>query len=124
MWIGYGLSKINQSSSGLEVFIESLQASSIRIDRFNTYFATGGVNEKHFVAYPVTFGLGTFTKGIFTGGYVRLKLVGGILKSELGISDVESDILITNSKGYTEAYYIYESLFDNQADPITPFIIS
>jgi hypothetical protein len=123
MWIGAGTSKINESTAGIEAFIESL-SGVIKTSRNHTYFATGGVNQKHFVAYPAAFGLGTFTKGIFTGGYIRLKNVGGTLKSVLGIGDIESPITITNSKGYSENYYIYESEYDNQADNVTPFTIS
>jgi len=124
MWLGYGSSLINASTSGAEAFIEGLQTSVIKTSRVHTYYATGGANQKHFVAYPKAFGFATFTKGIFSGGYVRLKKVGSILKSDLGMSDVESDLIITNSKGYAEAYYIYESLFDNQADAVTPYEIS
>lgn len=123
MWIGSGTTKINSSTAGLEAFLESL-SGVIKTSRNHTYFATGGVNEKHFVAYPTSFGLGTFTKGIFTGGYIRLKNVGGTLKSVLGIGDIESPITITNSKGYSENYYVYESEYDNQADNITSFVIS
>lgn len=124
MWLGYGPTKINTTSTTIESFIESLQTSVILTSRVYSYFATGGINQKHFVAYPKVFGLGTFTKGIFSGGYIRLKKVGTTLKDVLGDTDVESDIVITNSKGYAEAYYIYESLFDDQVDSITPFIIS
>lgn len=123
MWIGDGASKINSATSAIEAFLESL-TSTIKTSRVHSYFATGGVNEKHFVAYPKSFGLATFTKGIFNGGYIRLKNVSGTLKSELGMGDIESDVIITNSKGYAEAYYIYESLYDNQEDAATPFIIS
>lgn len=124
MWLGKGTSRLNTVTSDLEIFLESLQIQVIKTIRNHTYNATGGVNEKHFVGYPKSFGLGTFTKGIFVGGYVRLKSVMGILKSDLAEGDVESDIIITNSKGYSEAYYIYESLFDNQDDPVTPFTIT
>lgn len=123
MWIGSGTTKINSATAGLEAFLESL-SGVIKTSRNHTYFATGGVNEKHFVAYPTSFGLGTFTKGIFTGGYIRLKNVGGTLKSVLGIGDIESPITITNSKGYSENYYVYESEYDNQADNVTSFVIT
>lgn len=124
MWLGYGASQENVSASAIETFIEGLQTHNTVSSRVTSYFATGLANQKHFVAYPKAYGLGLFTKGIFTGGYVRLKKVGTIIKSTLGDSDIESDIIFTNSKGYSQAYYIYESLFDNQEDNITPFIIS
>jgi hypothetical protein len=123
MWLGHGLTKIGSSAASLEAFIESLQTSVIKTARAHQYFATGGANQKHFVAYPKAWGLATFTKGIFSGGYVRLKNVGGTLVQDAGVNP-ETDIIITNSKGYAEAYYIYESLYDNQNDPVTPFVIS
>lgn len=96
----------------------------VKTARAHTYFATGGVNQHHYVIYPKAWGLGTFTKGIFEGGYIRLKNVAGTLKQELGGGDVESDINITNEKGHTEAYYVYMSLYDNQEDAVTPFELS
>ena len=123
LWLGKGPSKLNQAESGLEAFLETL-TSTVKTSRSHTYFATGSTNEKHFVAYPASFGLGTFTKGIFTGGYIRLKNVAGTLKFTLGVGDVESDIIITNSKGYAEAYYVYESEYDAQEDATTSFTIS
>jgi hypothetical protein len=123
MWLGAGASKAGQATSGLEAFLESL-SSVVKTSRVHTYYATGGVNEKHFVAYPKAYGLGTFTKGIFTGGYWRLKNVAGTLKVTLGMGDVETDIIITNSEGHAEAYYVYETEYDNQADAVTSFTIS
>lgn len=107
-------------------FITATAAFSkiVKTARAHTYFATGGTNEHHYVVYPKAWGLGTFKKGIFEGGYVRLKNVAGTLKQELGEGDVESDIMITNEKGHSEAYYVYMSLYDNQEDAVTPFVIS
>jgi hypothetical protein len=121
MFLGAGASKINSATSSIEAFIEALATQTIKTARAHTYFATGGVNQKHFVAYPKAWGLATFTKGIFAGGYVRLKNIAGTLLTE---GTPETDIMITNSLGHEEAYYVYESLYDNQNDPTTPFIIS
>jgi hypothetical protein len=123
MWLGHGVSKLGSSVASLEAFIESLGTSTIKTSRSHTYFATGGTNEKHFIAYPKAWGLATFTKGIFSGGYVRLKNVAGLLVSDIGVG-TEIDIEFTNSAGHTEAYYVFESLYDNQTDAVTPFIIS
>jgi len=120
MWLGYGASKIGASAASMEAFIEALETSVVKTARAHTYFATGGANQKHFVAYPKAWGLATFTKGIFSGGYVRLMKVG----STMELTGSESDLVITNSAGYSEPYYVYESLYDNQADAVTPFIIS
>lgn len=121
MWIGDGATKIGTATSGIEAFLESL-TSSLKTSRTHTYYATGGSNEKHFVAYPKTWGLATFKKGIFEGGYVRLKNVGGTLVTDIGEGS-ETDVSITNSAGHSEAYYIYESLYDAQEDAVTPFNI-
>lgn len=123
LWLGAGSSLLNQPSSSVEAFIESL-TGVIKTSRAHTYFATGGANQKHFVAYPKAWGLATFTKGVFTGGYWRLKNVSGILKVVLGEGETESDLIITNSAGHAEAYYLYETEYDNQADNITSFTIS
>jgi hypothetical protein len=96
----------------------------IKTSRNHTYFPTGGPNQHHLVLYEKAWGLGTFTKGIFTGGYVRLKNVGGVLKIDLNPGDIETDILLTNDKGYQAAYYVYMSLYDNQDDPVNSFTIS
>jgi hypothetical protein len=123
MWIGHGLSKIGALASSMEAFIEAFATGVVKTSRGHSYFATGGSNQKHFVAYPKAWGLATFKKGIFEGGYIRLKNVGGTLVSDAGVNP-ELDIIITNSKGHAEAYYIYESLYDNQNDATTPFVLS
>lgn len=123
MWLGHGSSKLNTATSAIEAFIESLATSTIKTARNHTYFATGGINEHHFVAYPKAWGLATFQKGTFKGGYIRLKNVAGTLVSDTN-GNPEADITITNSKGFVEAYYCYMSLYDNQGDTITSFTIS
>jgi hypothetical protein len=123
MWLGFGLTRVGTLASSLEAFIEAFATSVVKTSRSHTYYATGGSNQKHFVAYPKAWGLATFKKGIFEGGYVRLKNVGGTLVQDAGVNP-ELDITITNSKGHAEAYYIYESLYDNQNDAVTPFILS
>jgi hypothetical protein len=122
IYTGHGLSKLGSAASTLQAFITAMTAT-VKTSRAHTYFATGGENEKHFVAIPKVFGLATFTKAPFVGGYVRLKNVGGTLLADAG-EDPETDILLTNSLGFEEAYYVYESLIDNQADAVTPFVIS
>jgi len=124
MILGEGVSKILTPTSGLEAFIDALATKVVKTSRSHTYFATGGAGQKHFVAYPKSFGLGTFEKLGFPGGYIRLKNVAGTLKANLDISDTETDILFTNPKGFQEAYYVYESLYDNQNDPVNPFTLS
>lgn len=121
--IGNDISRDGLSASSAITMANGM-TKMVKTNRLQTYFATGGVNQHHYVIYPKAWGLGTFTKGIFTGGYVRLKNVSGVMKSVLEGGDMEIDFLLTNSKGYQEAYYIYMSLFDNQADPITQFLIS
>lgn len=124
MILGFGTSRILSSSGALETFIDALATKVTKTSRVHTYFATGGVNQHHFVAYPKSYGLATFTKGLLSGGYSRLKNVAGTLKTDLGLGDVETDIIFTNPKGYAIEYYIYESLYDNQNDPTNAFTIS
>jgi hypothetical protein len=121
MWLGHGASRLGTSAASLESFLEALGTSQVKTSRAHTYYATGGTNQHHFVAYPKAWGLGTFTKGVFEGGYVRIFNVGGTIVSS---GTPESDIIITNQAGYAEAYYVYQSLYDNQNDPVTPFVIS
>jgi hypothetical protein len=121
MYLGKGPSKTGTLASGMEAFIESLATSTIKTSRGHTYYATGVANEHHFVAYPKAWGESVFTKGIFTGGYVRLRNVGGTMEIE---GTPEIDISFGNSASFSENYYIYQSLYDNQNDPVTPFIIT
>ncbi len=121
MYLGKGPSKIGALASGMEAFIESLATSTIKTARAHTYYATGGANEHHFVAYPKAWGEATFTKGIFSGGYVRLKNVGGTMEVD---GTPETDVAFTNTASFSENYYIYQSLYDNQNDAVTPFVIS
>lgn len=121
MYLGHGPDKVGTLASGIEAFIEALGTSSVKTARTHNYFATGGVNEHHFVAYPKAWGEAVFTKGIFSGGYVRLKNVGGTMEVS---GTPETDVSFTNAAGFTEEYYIYQSLYDNQNDAVTPFIIS
>jgi hypothetical protein len=123
MFLGEGSNLINASSSGIEAFIESL-SKVVKTSRSHTYYATGLENEYHFVAYPKSWGLGLFQKNLGPGGYVRLKKVVSTLKVELGIGDVETDIIITNEKGAAEAYYVYQSDKDWLEDNVTPFVLS
>lgn len=122
---GAGGSLINQANTAqtlLNGFISASQ-TEIRTNRVTQVYGLGGSNQKFFVMYPKAWGLATFQKGIFVGGFVRLKLVSGVLKDVLGGGDIEENLLLSNGEGHTEAFYIYESLFDNQADPVTPIDI-
>lgn len=121
--VGHDINRAGTSVGGL-VIAAATMAKTIKTARNHVYFATGGSNQHHYVLYPKSFGLGVFTKGIFTGGYVRLKNVAGSLKTELLGGDVESDIILANEKGFSEAYYAYMSLYDNQNDPVNSFSIT
>ena len=110
--------------------IASLQAI---LDAFNkdiasikakTMFATGGANQHFVFAYPKRFGLlTTIKKGIFQGGYVRMKNVAGVLYETVPDGGSEIDISISNGL-QTEAYYVYMSSFDFQNDNQTPVEVS
>lgn len=124
---GKGVSLNNIALASAQTYFDGFitaEQEEIRTNRLTSVFALGGSNEKFFIIYPAAWGLGTFTKGIFTGGFTRMKNVAGVLKATLDGGDVESDILLDNGTGFIEAYYVYESLFDNQEDAVTPIIIS
>lgn len=123
MYIGVGASQILEAYSGLEAFIEAM-TPEIKTTRNKTFYPTADQYEYQFVAYPKAWGLGTFQKNVGPGGFLRLKKVGPILKAELGIGDVETDIMITNSAGHTEAYYVYQSEQDWISDNVTPTTLS
>lgn len=120
IYLLHGGSKINVSVSTLISFITSATTKIAASSRSIAFYATGGFNEKHFVAVPAAYGLCTFRKGLLDGGYVRLKNIDGTITVSGG---TESPILITNEFGHTEAYHVYESLYDNQNDPAVPIII-
>lgn len=96
----------------------------IKTSRLASLFATGGAGEHFYYLYPSRFGLATFKKGIFEGGFVRLKNVAGTFKITLGIGDTESPLNVTNDAGYTEEFYIYMSLYDNIVDPVEPIVVT
>jgi len=81
-----------------------------------SFYTTGEENRHVFYILPKDLGEVIFSKNNLVGGYTRLKLVNGILKGLLDGGDVESDILITNSAGHQEAYFIYQSSNDDQLD--------
>ncbi len=116
LYYGHGSTKIGSATSGIQAFLDALN-KSIKVNKLNSLFATGGEDEHFFFAYPKSFGLPTdIKKGVFSGGYIRLLNVGGTLKTSLGQGESESDLTISNGL-VSEAYYLYMSAVDNQNDP-------
>lgn len=97
---------------------------TVKRARQGSFFPSSVANQHDLVIYPKSWGLGTFTKGIFEGGFVRLKNVAGELKSIVGQGETETDIILNNGNGFSEAFYVYQSLIDFQQDTEVPFIIS
>lgn len=122
---GAGASLLGMTVADAQILFNALTSKEIRTNYVKNVYATGQENEKFFVFTPKAWGLPTFKKGIFVGGLMRIKKVVGqaALKSELAGGETEEDILITNAAGYSEAYYIHETLFDNVEDPDTPIEI-
>lgn len=116
---GHSSDKIGQVSTVLQTLFSAL-SKAVQTSRAKTLTTTGGVNEYFFYGIPKRFGEVLFTKGVFTGGYRRLKSVDGVLKVVLDDGDTEEDVLIDNGTGYTEAYYFYQSEYDNKNDLVTP----
>lgn len=114
----------NQPVSQVPTLIADLASrnAKIRRNRLNSIFATGLVNRRFFVIYPASWGLATFTKGIFEGGFVRMKNEAGTLVTTVITS--ESPIEWTNEEGYTEEVYIYQTLYDNTEDSVEPIVIT
>lgn len=111
--------KIGQVTTVLATLFSAL-SKTIQTSKAKALTTTGDANEYFFYAVPKRFGEVTFTKGIFPGGYRRLKSVLGVLKVVLDPGDDEEDVLIDNGTGYTEAYYFYQSEYDNKNDTVTP----
>ena len=68
--------------------------------------------------------MATFTFDGFEGGFVRIKNVSGTMKTEVLDGETESDILLTNDEGYEEAYYVYQSVYDNREGGSKNVIVS
>lgn len=125
LWGDYN-DMVNQPESEIVNLLTSLQGQSLIISntKGRSIHATGGVNRYFFYLLPERLGEVIFSKNNFVGGFYRLKLVSGVLKTELAGGDVETDIVLTNPAGYAEKYYIYQTSQDNQVDPVVPFIIT
>lgn len=122
---GDGASLIGEDVADLQAFFDSL-SKAVQRSKGKSLTTTGGLNEYFFYLVPVRFGEVTFTKGIFPGGYRQLLSIGGVFvpEDEVGSGDVIDEILIENDEGFTEAYRVYMSLYDNQDDPDTPTVAS
>ena len=114
----------NQLVSQIPTLIADLASKNteVKIVRINNIFATGLVNRKFFVIYPAAWGEAIFTKSGFEGGLIRLKNEAGTLVQTVITS--ESPITWTNEEGHTEEFYIYQSVYDNAEDLVTPIIIT
>lgn len=110
-------------SSSLQALFDGATRTA-QTSRSGQFFPQGIQNEHDIIFWPASWGLGTFTKGIFEGGFVRLKSVGGALQQNLNPGDIEADISLSNGNGFTEPYYVYQSLVDFQQDLVVPFIVS
>lgn len=124
---GAGVSLGGLSLATVQTYYDSfigLGNTEIRTNRNATVYNIGGQGEKSFIMYPKSWGLASFTKGIWTGGWYRVKNVAGTLKLTLAGGDTETDIILDNGTGFTEAYYIYETFDDFKGDAITPTILS
>ncbi len=120
---GKGVDKLNGLASTLQALFDGLVGSVNTNTRARSFNATGEENEHEFYFVPARFGEVTFQKGIFVGGFVRLKNVNGVLVQTVPDEETEDDILISN--GYaSENYYVYMSLYDNQIDAVTPIVAS
>jgi len=115
-----------QPVSGVAAFIAALADRTTQIKRNRLQpsgiYATGLVNRRFFVIYPAAWGLATFTKQSFIGGFTRLKNEAGTLVT--AIPAVELPISWTNAEGHAEDIYIYQSQYDNTEDAVNPITIT
>jgi hypothetical protein len=116
---GDDVDHIGLATTTLQTLLSAL-SKQIQTNRVHTLTTTGGANRYFFYFVPARFGEVTFTKGIFVGGYRRLHSVSGVLKAILDFGDTDVPITLVNGAGYTEEYYVYQSLYDNKADSVTP----
>jgi hypothetical protein len=120
---GFGVDKIGGLASTMQALFNGLAGSINTNTRARSIFATGGVNQYMFYFVPARFGEVTFQKGIFIGGFVRLKNVLGTLYQTVPDGGVEIAIPINNGFA-SENYYVYQAIYDNQVDPVTPIVAS
>jgi len=115
---------LGQPASSVATMIANLanKDQEIKRSRGNSVFATGGAGRYFFVIYPAAWGEATFYKEPFYGGFQRLKNDGGTLV--VTPAGAETPISWTNEEGYSEEIYVYQSLYDNTEDAVTPIIIS
>lgn len=113
-----------QATTVVNTLIANLanKTQQVKRDRNNSIYATGGTNQRFFVIYPAAWGEATFTKGIFEGGFQRLKNQAGTLVVE--VTGTELPIEWTNEEGHTEEIYVYQSLYDDRADALEPIIVT
>jgi hypothetical protein len=107
---------INEDNTDIPALYADLLGQSIIISntKSRSIVATGGQNRHQFYMLPARLGEVIFEYNTFVGGYIRLKVVSGVIKGILAGGDVETPISITNSEGETEDYYIYQSTNDDQ----------
>ena len=124
IWGDY-TSMLNRPSSEISSMIDNLanKGSKVKTSRANQIYATGGANRYFLIIYPASWGEATFKKGIFEGGFFRLKSVNGTLVRTVPDGESEAPINWTNEEGYTEEVFVYQSLYDNTADDVEPIII-
>ena len=115
---------IGQPASSISTLIANLASKNtqIKTSRANSVYATGLTNRHFFIIYPAAWGEGTFYKEPFYGGFQRLKNDGGTLV--VTVAGSETPISWTNEEGYSENYYVYQSLYDNPEDAVEPIVIS
>jgi archaellin len=89
----YGIGIAGQSS---EAFIEALANSALTSTRSHTVTVTAGATDKIYYAYRAAYGIATFYIGGFEGGF-----------------NAPTTVSVTNAFGYTENYYLFESVQPN-----------
>ena len=111
---------INDNVDIQAIFDAAADKRKLRTQQNQSFTASGRATEYMVVFHPASWGESAFTKGDFTGGYVRLYYVRRVVESvevdifvdQILAGDVELPINIDNgNNGYTEPYYAYQSAY-------------
>ena len=117
----------NPDTDTQDIF-NDLASKTVATTQEGVSFNAFGTDQEYLVVgYPASFGESKFTKGSFTGGYMRVFLVnrGGnnLFVNEILGGDTPENINIDNGNGHIEPYFFYQSEFPERTGD-QPTIIS
>lgn len=128
--IGVYTNLLFESPNDIQTIFNTLASKQVKRTQNNESFDAYGASDEHMVImYPKAWGESAFTKGIFSGGYYRLKKVtrlgSPVFTVTLQGGEVEEDITISNNNpdgAHSEEYYIYMSEYPARTGEIPTII--